>query len=107
MIINFKKCQFMRSSVTFLGHVISKEGVKPTDSKTLEIVEFETLRDIKTLKTFLGVSYYRRLIPEFAEQASRCSNDKRSYLTFSHSEIKPKEEKKSRVSFFTKMFFII
>ena len=71
MIINFKKCQFMRSSVPFLGHVISKEGVKPTDSKTLEIVEFETPRDIKMLKTFLGMaSYHRRFIPEFVEQPS-------------------------------------
>ena len=39
--INFRKCQFAKEEVDFLGYVVSKNGIKPQNVKTLEILEFQ------------------------------------------------------------------
>ena len=59
IIINFMKCQFMKLSVIFLDHVVSKEGLKPTDSKTLEIVKLQLSGDVNRLKNFYGYGCIR------------------------------------------------
>jgi len=34
LIINWKKCCFLQTSVEFLGHVISNDCIRPSDRKT-------------------------------------------------------------------------
>jgi len=55
------KCEFLKSEVTYLGHVISKDGVKP-DPKKLEAVKlFPRSKTPKNIKQFLGLGgYYNR-----------------------------------------------
>ena len=63
-----KKCKFAQLEVDYLGHVVSKEGVR-SDSKKLEAVrEFPTPTCVKTLRSFLGLaSYYRRFIANLSK----------------------------------------
>lgn len=64
------KCQFLRPEVRYLGHIVSAEGVRPDPSKIQCVQEFPEPRTKTEVRQFLGLlSYYRRHIPQFAEQA--------------------------------------
>jgi len=59
------ECEFLKNEVTYLNHVISKNGVK-SDPKKLEAVrQFPGPKTSKNIKQFLGLAgYYRRCIPK-------------------------------------------
>ena len=58
------KCEFFVPSVEYLGHVISKEGVRPTRSKVDAIIGAPPPKNVKELQSFLGmVNYYSRFLP--------------------------------------------
>jgi len=69
------KCEFLRTEVTYLGHVISKDGVK-LDPKNLEAVrQFPRPKTPKNIKQFLGLAgYYRRFIPSFPKLVKPLTN---------------------------------
>lgn len=65
--LNPDKCEFLRKEVTYLGHLITSDGVKPDPIKTRVIEEFPSPTDTTTVKSFLGLAgYYRRFIENFA-----------------------------------------
>ena len=53
--INFEKCQWFKQEVNFLGHLVSKNGVKPLRSKIAEIVHFKPRDSVDELRKFLGL----------------------------------------------------
>ena len=64
--VNLKKCSFFQMSVEFLGHRISREGVKPLFDKVPAIHEFPRSRSPKEVSSFLGlVGYYRKFVRDF------------------------------------------
>ncbi|MCG8624860.1 MAG: hypothetical protein MJE68_23035, partial [Proteobacteria bacterium] len=66
-----KKCLLLRKEVPYLGHVISKEGIRPDPAKTVKVQQFPTPVDVTKVRQFLGLaSYYRRFIPGFAQIAA-------------------------------------
>lgn len=46
------KCEFLKTEVTYLGHVISKEGVKPDPKKLEAVRKFPRLKTPKIIKQF-------------------------------------------------------
>ena len=69
--INYKKCQFMVTECTFLGHVINSQGIVPQPSKISDIVNFRKPSNLNELRTFLGMaSYCRRFIKNFSDLAT-------------------------------------
>jgi len=57
--LKLEKCEFLRKEVSYLGHVISEDGVLPDCTKTRAIEEYPTPQNIKQLRSFLGLmSYY-------------------------------------------------
>ena len=65
-----EKCFFLQKEVTYLGHVISKDGVRPNPKKLEAVEKFPVPATPKNVKQFLGItSYYRRHIPQFAKIA--------------------------------------
>lgn len=57
------KCEFSKTEVAYLGHVISEEGVKPNPNKIISIKNFPPPTCPKDVKSFLGLSgNYRRFI---------------------------------------------
>lgn len=64
------KCEFLKTEVTYLSHVISREGVKPDPTKLKAVQQFPRPKTPKNIKQFLGLAgYYRRFIPNFSKFA--------------------------------------
>ena len=62
--LNQKKCQFNRSSVTYLGHVIDGNGLHPTEEKLKAVKDAPRPKDVTALKSFLGLlMFYSRFLP--------------------------------------------
>ena len=49
------KCQLMRRSVTFLGHVVSSSGVATDPEKIGAVREWQTPDTLSNLRSFLGL----------------------------------------------------
>ena len=66
-----KKCQWFQTQVTYLGHVVNREGVQ-TDPSTVERVKaWPTPRNAREVRGFLGLAgYYRRFVSNFAHLAT-------------------------------------
>ncbi len=64
------KCQLFRPQVTFLGHVVSGEGVKPDPTNISKVADWPTPSNVTDVRAFLGLgNYYRRFVKDFAEIA--------------------------------------
>ena len=65
--INPLKCEFFRSHVPFLGHVVSRDGVQVDPAKTSAVRQYPIPKSVTETKSFLGLcSYYRRYVRNFA-----------------------------------------
>jgi hypothetical protein len=69
--IELDKCEFLKTELSYLGHVVSSEGVKPDPQKVNAIKEFPIPRNTKDVKSFLClVCYYRKFIPHLVRLRS-------------------------------------
>ncbi|XP_075480667.1 uncharacterized protein LOC142521334 [Primulina tabacum] len=66
----FSKCEFWQRSVSFLGHVISKEGVSVDPRKVEAITEWPKTKNATDIRSFLGLAgYYRKFVEGFSSIA--------------------------------------
>ena len=67
--LQLAKCKFMQERVTYLGHVISADGIAPTREKVCGIADAPQPRDVQELRSFLGmVQYYGKFIPDLSDR---------------------------------------
>ena len=70
-----KKSFFFQSSVLFLGHLLSKDGILPNPEKVHKVEDWPIPKTAREVHSFLGLaSYYRRFIPQFAKWARPLHN---------------------------------
>src|SRR5271167_968001 len=68
--IKLKKCYFCLPSITFLGHVVGRNGIKPDPTKIEKIKNFPVPTNVTQVRATLGLfSYYRRFIKDFSRIA--------------------------------------
>ena len=53
--LNQEKCQFRKSSLKFLGHLIDQTGIRPDPDKTSAIAEMPTPQNLSDLRRFMGM----------------------------------------------------
>lgn len=64
--VKLSKCAFGQRQLSYLGHVISDEGVATEPSKIQVVVDWATPSDVKGVRSFLGLAgYYRRFVQNF------------------------------------------
>lgn len=67
---NRAKCMFVRTSVKYLGHIITRDGVSPDPDKVSAISNMRTPNTMKHLKSFLQTcSWFRKFVPGFSQIA--------------------------------------
>ncbi|KAK3548098.1 hypothetical protein QTP70_004725 [Hemibagrus guttatus] len=65
-----EKCEFHRTTITFLGYVISRQGVEMDLTKLRAVTEWPNPTTIKDLQRFLGfANFYRRFIQNYSSVA--------------------------------------
>ena len=60
------KCEFWLNEVSFLGNIVSKEGIRVDPKKIEVVVEWKPPRNVTEVRSFLGLAgYYRSLLKGF------------------------------------------
>uniref|UniRef100_A0A8K9Y3I9 Gypsy retrotransposon integrase-like protein 1 n=1 Tax=Oncorhynchus mykiss TaxID=8022 RepID=A0A8K9Y3I9_ONCMY len=71
LFVKAEKCTFHASSVTFLGSVISAEGIKMDPAKVQAVIDWPVPKSRVELQRFLGfANFYRRFIRNFGQVAA-------------------------------------
>lgn len=66
-----KKCQLFCTTVKFLGHVLTPQGVQTDPDKIIAVAEWPRPLNLHELRQFMGLaSYYRRFVKGFAKVAA-------------------------------------
>ena len=62
-----KKCNLFQSEVSFLGHIVSREGISTDPKKISAVADWHAPTSIREVRSFVGLcSYYRKFIRNFA-----------------------------------------
>ncbi|XP_042404634.1 uncharacterized mitochondrial protein AtMg00860-like [Zingiber officinale] len=67
----FSKCEFWLDQVSFLGHVISKDGIIVDPSKIEAVSNWNRPKNASEIRSFLGLAgYYRKFVEGFSRIAA-------------------------------------
>lgn len=65
------KCEFLKDSVEYLGHIIDKDGLHPVPGKVKAITEAPQPTNVSELRSYLGMlQYYARFLPNLSSELS-------------------------------------
>lgn len=68
--LSLDKCQFCQPSVSYVGHIVSQDGVATDPKKTEAVTTWPRPTTVTALRSFLGFcGYYRRFVKDYAKVA--------------------------------------
>ena len=81
------KCEFWLREVSFLGHIVSKEGIRVDPSKIEVFLEWKPPRNVTEVHSFLGMTgYYTRFVKGFSMTIAQMTRLLRKNVRFEWSE---------------------
>ena len=64
------KCEFFKTRITYLGHIVSPKGIETDPKKVKAVKNWTVLSTVTDVRSFLGfTNYYRRFIRGYAKVA--------------------------------------
>uniref|UniRef100_A0A669FAM3 Reverse transcriptase domain-containing protein n=1 Tax=Oreochromis niloticus TaxID=8128 RepID=A0A669FAM3_ORENI len=98
LVLNENKCHFRKTSLRFLGHVVTADGILPDEEHIDAVLRAPPPSDAVALRSFLGlVSWYSKFLPNFATVVApmrACANDKNTFTWTSDAQVSFEEVKK-------------
>ena len=89
------KCEFFKTKVIYLGHVVSHSGVEPDPYKISALALWPDSDNVKALRSFLGFTgYYRHFVKDYAKIVKPLND-----LLVGHPTQKPVSKKKRKSLF--------
>src|SRR5260221_6990103 len=74
VLLRAEKCEFLTQQTTYIGLIVSPEGINMDPKKTKAVSEWGTPKNVKDVQAFLGfANFYRRFIQGFSALASPLS----------------------------------
>lgn len=81
--VKLSKCSFAQQQVSYLGHVIGREGVATDPKKIQDVLNWATPTTVKKLRGFLGLAgYYRKFVRGFGLPSKPLTQMLRKGVTF-------------------------
>jgi hypothetical protein len=89
MQVNAGKCKWFHHSVTYLGFIITREGIKPQPEKIQGILNMRQPKTQREVRRFVGmINFYRDLYPKRAETlaplTALCGQNKKFHWAAEH-----------------------
>jgi len=68
------KCSLFKERISFLGHMVSAQGIDPQEEKIKSIQDWPVPKCVRDVRAFFGLaSYYRKFVKNFASIAEPLS----------------------------------
>ena len=78
------KCLFFSDRVTFLGHVITREGILPDPDNLAKIANWPVPWNVREVRGIIGLgNYYRRFVKDYSKRVSLWFHSQRKILHLS------------------------
>lgn len=78
------KCEFFKTEVEFLGHMVGRDGVRMMEDKVQAMKDWPAPTNVRDVRAFLGTTgYYRKFIKDFSSIASPLSELTKDNVKFS------------------------
>jgi hypothetical protein len=85
---NAQKCRLFQRKITFLGHVISADGIAPDPEKVESVLSWPRPRNVIEFRSIVGLcSYYRAHVPRFAEVAQALHELTKKHAVFQWTDL--------------------
>lgn len=69
--LKWSKCEFAKTEIEYLGHIVNEHGIMPSDRNVEKLEKMVPPTNASLCKSFLAtVGFYRRGVPMFAEIAA-------------------------------------
>ena len=75
------KCEFVKTSLQYLGHIIDGKGLHPTDKKLAAVRDTPKATNVTSLKSFLGlIIFYSRFLKNHSTVLAPLNNLLKKYV---------------------------
>ena len=69
--LNTDKCEFIRTTINYLGHTINSNGTTPLHDRIEKILNLPQPKNLKEANAFIGgIGYYRKYIKDYTKVAA-------------------------------------
>ena len=90
--LNLAKCEFHKSTIKFVGHIVSKDGICADPEKTAAVCNMEPLQSVSDLRRFMGLV---NQLGKFSSRIAEISQPLRELLQKGRAWVWGPEQEKS------------